>query len=138
VTLYERGAWLCGRQHDRVWRGTVLQLREMLGVPEGAYRNWTELRRNTLDLAVPEVDQLGHFTTTVSDTRRGRQVVGVPLAFEPKRPPAMEAAQRNWPRRGKAARPGARTRCSPTCWTRKHGWPSRRSRKVAIRQAQRS
>jgi len=32
-------------------------LREILGVPEGAYRNWTELRRNTLDLAVPEVDQ---------------------------------------------------------------------------------
>jgi len=67
VTLYERGAWLCGRQHDRVWRGTVPQLREILGVPEKAYRNWTELRRNTLDLAVPEVDQLGHFTTTVSD-----------------------------------------------------------------------
>ncbi len=50
VTLYERGAWLCGRQHDRVWRGTVPQLREILGVPEKAYRNWTELRRNTLDL----------------------------------------------------------------------------------------
>ncbi len=106
VTLYERGAWLCGRQHDRVWRGTVPQLREILGVPEKAYRNWTELRRNTLDLAVPEVDQLGHFTTTVSETRRGRQVVGVALAFEPKRPPAVEAAEKELvaPRAGRKAR----------------------------------
>ncbi len=106
VTLYERGAWLCGRQHDRVWRGTVPQLREILGVPEGAYRNWTELRRNTLDLAVPEVDQLGHFTTTVSETRRGRQVVGVALAFEPKRPLEVEAAERELaaPRVGRKAR----------------------------------
>ncbi len=106
VTLYERGAWLCGRQHDRVWRGTVPQLREILGVPEKAYRNWTELRRNTLDLAVPEVDQLGHFTTTVSETRRGRQVVGVALAFEPKRPPAIEVAEKELaaPRVGRKAR----------------------------------
>ena len=106
VTLYERGAWLCGRQHDRVWRGTVPQLREILGVPEKAYRNWTELRRNTLDLAVPEVDQLGHFTTTVSETRRGRQVVSVALAFEPKRPPEMAAAKRELaaPRAGRKAR----------------------------------
>jgi len=106
VTLYERGAWLCGRQHDRVWRGTVPQLREILGVPEKAYRNWTELRRNTLDLAVPEVDQLGHFTTTVSETRRGRQVVGVALTFAPKRLPEMEATERELaaPRAGRKAR----------------------------------
>lgn len=78
----------------------------MLGVPEGAYRNWTELRRNTLDLAVPEVDQLGHFTTTVSETRRGRQVIGVALVFQPKRPPAVEAAEQELaaPRQGRKAR----------------------------------
>jgi len=106
VTLYERGAWLCGRQHDRVWRGTVPQLREILGVPETAYRNWTELRRNTLDLAVPEVDQLGHFTTTVSETRRGRQVIGVALAFQPKRPPEIAAADKELaaPHQGRKAR----------------------------------
>jgi len=94
VTFYERGAWLCGQQHDQVWRGTVPQLRKILGVPEKAYRNWTELRRNTLELAVPEVNQLSHFTTTVSETRRGRQVVGVTLTFEPKRPLKIEAAER--------------------------------------------
>jgi len=55
---------------------------------------------------VPEVDQLGHFTTTVSETRRGRQVVGVALAFEPKRPPEREAAERELaaPRAGRKAR----------------------------------
>ncbi len=40
------------------------------------------------------MDQLGRFTTTVSETRRSRQVVGVALAFEPKRSPAVEAAEK--------------------------------------------
>ena len=115
VTLYERGAWLCGRHHDRTWRGTVPELREMLGVPEAAYRNWTELRRNTLDLAVPEVDQLGHFTTTVSETRRGRQVVGVALAFQPKRPPEVVVTDKELaaPCQGRKARRQDQARAQP-------------------------
>jgi len=42
----------------------------------------------------------------VSETRRGLQVVGVALAFEPKRPPAIEAAEKELaaPRAGRKAR----------------------------------
>jgi len=57
-------------------------------------------------LPLVRADQLGHFTTTVSETRRGRQVVGVVLAFEPKRPLEVEAAERELaaPRVGRKAR----------------------------------
>ena len=83
VTLYERGCLLVGRR-DRIWRGTVAELREMLGVPPSAYPNWTDLKRFTLDRAAAEVNHLAPFTVSMGETRRGRQVVEVALAFEPK------------------------------------------------------
>ena len=57
VTLYERGCLLVGR-HNRIWRGSVIELRQMLGVPPDTYRDWSLLRRFTLDRAVAEVNHL--------------------------------------------------------------------------------
>ena len=88
VTLYERGCLLVGR-HNRIWRGSVTELRQMLGVPPDTYRDWSLLRRFTLDRAVAEVNHLAPFIVSVGETRRGRQVIEVGLAFEPK--PAEEA-----------------------------------------------
>ena len=91
VTLYERGCLLVGRR-DRNWRGTVAELREVLGVPPDTYPNWTDLRRFTLDRAMVEVNHLAPFTVSVGETRRGRQVVEVALAFAPKAPAEADAA----------------------------------------------
>ena len=91
VTLYERGCLLVGRR-DRIWRGTVAQLRELLGVSPDTYANWTDLRRFTLDRAVSEVNHLAAFTVSVGERRRGRQVIEVALAFEAKPPASAGAA----------------------------------------------
>ncbi|MDQ2804379.1 MAG: replication initiation protein [Pseudomonadota bacterium] len=91
VTLYERGCLLVGRR-DRTWRGNVTELREVLGVPPSTYPNWTDLRRFTLDRAVAEVNHLAPFTVSVGEKRRGRQVIEVALAFEPKAAADADAA----------------------------------------------
>lgn len=92
VTLYERGCLMIGRR-SRIWRGTVAELREVLGVPPDAYRDWSLLRRFTLDRAVAEVNHLAHFIVSVGEQRRGRQVVEVALAFEPKTGTDADAAE---------------------------------------------
>ena len=50
VTLYEYGCLLYRRQHP-AWQGSLTELRELLGVPTGTYRDWTDLSRKTLDMA---------------------------------------------------------------------------------------
>ena len=60
VTLYERGALLAGRRDAR-WRGTVDELREVMGVPTGRYRDWGDIRRKVVEPACAEVNQLAEF-----------------------------------------------------------------------------
>lgn len=60
VTLYERGALLVGRRDAR-WRGTVDELREVMGVPTGHYRVWADIRRKVVEPACAEVNQLAEF-----------------------------------------------------------------------------
>lgn len=80
VTLYELGAELSGRR-EPFWRGTVEALREKIGVEPGKYRDWTDVRRKTLEQAKLEIDHLAHFTLTWSERREGRKVVEVELCF---------------------------------------------------------
>jgi hypothetical protein len=92
VTLYEYGCLLYRRQHP-VWQGSLIELRELLGVPAGTYRDWTDLSRKTLDMAKSEIDHIAPFTLTWRESRRGRAVVAVELRFEPKDPEAAAAAR---------------------------------------------
>ncbi len=105
VTLYEQGCLRYRRQHP-VWQGSIQDLREMLGVPAGKYRDWTDLRRFTLDMAKSEIDHLAPFTLHWQETRRGRAVVSVELRFEPKSPEAKTdaAAELQRSREGRKAR----------------------------------
>ena len=100
VTLYEYGCLLYRRQHP-TWQGSMVELRELLGVPAGTYRDWTDLSRKTLDMAKSEIDHIAPFTLSWRESRRGRAVVAVELRFEPKEPEAAAAA--------KAELDGART-----------------------------
>jgi hypothetical protein len=82
VTLYELG---CGHYRRRrpVWSGTVAEFRAVLGVPD-TYRDWTDVRRRTLDAAKAEVNFLAPFTLDWHEHRQGRAVVRVDLRFHPK------------------------------------------------------
>ena len=92
VTLYEHGCLLYRRQHP-TWQGSMVELRELLGVPAGTYRDWTDLSRFTLGIAKSEIDHIAPFTLSWRESRRGRAVVAAELRFEPKEPEAAAAAK---------------------------------------------
>ena len=117
VTLYEYGCLLYHRQHP-TWQGSMVELRELLGVPAGTYRDWTDLSRKTLDMAKSEIDHIAPFTLTWRESRHGRAVVAVELRFEPKDPTAVAAAKAelNSARTGRKARRDeqAKVQAAPT------------------------
>lgn len=82
VTLFEVGS-LYHRREDPVWRGTVDELRALLGVEEGAYANWADLRRFTLERAKREIEAAATFGLEWSEIRHGRVVKRVELEFPP-------------------------------------------------------
>ncbi len=93
VTLYERACLLVGRTHGRKWRGSVTELREMMGIPSDAYRDWTDLRNNVVNRAVGEVNQLTDINVRCS-TEQGprRKVTAIELVFSPKSRADRDAA----------------------------------------------
>ena len=84
VTLYERGALLAGHHNPR-WRGTVDELREVMGVPSGHYRGWADIRRKVVEPACAEVNLLADFACgwKVEQGPRNKVLV-VELWFRPK------------------------------------------------------
>lgn len=63
---------------------SVEDLRARLGVPEGKLSRWDMFNRKALTPAVAEVNQLARFAVTATPKKRGRNVVAVELAWEPK------------------------------------------------------
>lgn len=111
VTLYERGCLLAGRR-DRRWRGTVDDLRQVLGVPNRRYRDWADIRRKVVEPAIAEVNQIADFAASYRVENGPRnKVVAVELWFRPKPPPARTAAatELNRSRVGRKARRQAAT-----------------------------
>ena len=84
VTLYERGALLVGRRDAR-WRGSVDELREVMGVPTGRYRDWGDIRRKVVEPPCAEVNQLADFACGWKVEQGPRnKVLTVELWFRPK------------------------------------------------------
>jgi hypothetical protein len=94
TTLYERGCLLVNRRDPR-WRGSVDDLREVMGVPTARYRDWADIRRKVVEPACAEVNQLAHFVATykVEAGARGK-VNAIEFMFRNKDLPAIEAARR--------------------------------------------
>lgn len=93
-TLYERGCLLMRRNHP-IWRGTVDELREVMGVPGGRYRDWADIRRKVVEPAIAEVNQLAHFTAGYEITAGPRgKVTSIEFRFQPKDVNAVLAAER--------------------------------------------
>jgi hypothetical protein len=115
VTLYEYGCLLYRRQHP-TWQGSVAELRELLGVPAGTYRDWTGLSQKTLDMAKSEIDHIAPFILTWRESRIGRAVVAVELRFEPKAPVAAATARAelNGTRTGRKARRNEQAKAAAT------------------------
>jgi hypothetical protein len=94
TTLYERGCLLVNRRDPR-WRGTVDDLREVMGVATAKYRDWADIRRKVVEPACAEVNQLAHFVATYRVDAGPRGKVGaIEFIFRKKDLPAIEAARR--------------------------------------------
>lgn len=110
VTLYQLGCLYAGNgqrgRRDPTIHLTVPELRQRLGVPEGKYRDWTDLRRFVLEAAKAEVDQLAHFQVGIREHRQGRKVVSVTLGFWWKDNRGIDAAadELERPKAGRKAR----------------------------------
>jgi Initiator Replication protein len=107
-SLYELGS-LYLRRRDRTWKGTVAEFRAKIGVPENIYLNFAFLRREVLEKAKAEIDQLADFTMSWAEVRgdgRGRPVKSVILSFEPKEAALVDAAadELDRPKIGRQAR----------------------------------
>jgi len=85
---------------------TIDELRAILGVPDGRFLRWQDLRRFAIDRAVAEICQLAGFTVAYKPLKRGRRVVGVRLAWSKKEQADLIEAQRELdrPRVGRTAR----------------------------------
>lgn len=80
ITLYQLGCLYCGRKHPEITLD-VQEFRRQLGVPDGKYDNWFDLRRKVLLPAMAEIEQLAHFSVAVTEKRQGRKITHVKLGF---------------------------------------------------------
>ena len=108
LAIYEMGCLLIGRR-DKSWSGSVQEVREKLGVPEGSLTNFAEFRRSVLVKAQTEVDQIAHFTFEWKEIRssaRGRRVEALEFRFSPKSAGMVDEAadELDRPRAGRKAR----------------------------------
>ena len=94
LELYQIGALLY-RRDIPIWRGDVATLRAKLGVPEGSYGSFADLRRFVLDAATAEINQLVPQFSVAWDVakRSGRKVTEVAITFRRKAPIAAVAAE---------------------------------------------
>jgi hypothetical protein len=106
VTMYERGCLLF-RRHNPCWRGDVTELREVMGVPGGRYRDWAAIREKVVEPAIAEVNQVADFTASYRvETGPRNKVIAVELWFMPKGEAERNAAaaELNRSRVGRKAR----------------------------------
>jgi plasmid replication initiation protein len=106
VTMYERGCLLSGRREPR-WKGSVEELREVMGVPTGKYRDWADIRRKVVEPACAEVNQIADFVASYRvESGPRNKVTAIELLFLPKHDSALAAAirEREASRIGRKAR----------------------------------
>ena len=96
LRLYELGCLYYKRDEPFLWM-TVDELRSGFIVPEGAYQDWTDLRRFVLNAAIKEVNELvDEFSVEMPDDkirRTGRKVVKFMLLFTAKQEKIAPAAE---------------------------------------------
>jgi hypothetical protein len=106
VTLYQLGALYARRDYPEV-KLSASELRDRLGVPEGKYGKFTEIRRYVIQPAIAEVNQLADFDVSFEEHRRGNRIEAVTFRFDLKDEARAEIAAREV-KRHKAGRKARR------------------------------
>ena len=81
LTLYEA---LCLRGNLQINEQTftVEAFRELLGIPEGSYKGFPQLKQRVIDPAVLEVNKLSDFTVEIEPIREGGRLRGKIVSFQ--------------------------------------------------------
>lgn len=87
VMLFQHVASLANLDRINAKTFTVVELRALLGVPEGKHKRFAELNRWTLKPAVSEINHLSRLNLTATPNKIGRTVASVTIGWQVKDDP---------------------------------------------------
>ncbi|MBK3745754.1 replication initiation protein, partial [Paraburkholderia aspalathi] len=81
ILLFQHIASLVNFKHITSKTFTVPELRAILGVQEGKVQRFANLKKDAIDLAIAEINQLSRLTLTATPHKIGRTVASVTIAW---------------------------------------------------------
>jgi plasmid replication initiation protein len=106
VLLFQHISSLTNLSHVRSKTFTVVELRAILGVPEGKLMRFADLNRRALQAAIEEINQLSRLTLTASPKKMGRTVATVTISWKMKADPGETQRELGHSKVGRKARRG--------------------------------
>lgn len=88
VMLFQHVASLANLDRINAKTFTVAELRAILGIAEGKIKRFANLKKDVLDLAIAEINQLSRLTLTATPNKIGRTVASVTIGWQLKDDPA--------------------------------------------------
>ena len=104
VLLFQHIASLTGLDHVNSKVFSVVEIRTVLGVPEGKLDRFADLNRRALQSAIKEINHLSRLTLTATPKKVGRTVASVTIAWEPKADPVEMRRELDRSKVGRKAR----------------------------------
>ncbi len=90
-SLYENSTRFVNLQKSKVIQ--LNTFRKLLGVSESNYSNMGELKRNVIQPAIEEVNELADFVVNLEEVKNGRRIVGYDLFVNSKKKPTKTENQ---------------------------------------------
>ena len=87
VLLFQHIASLVNLDRITTKTFTVQELRAVLGIPEGKIARFANLKKDVVDPAIAEINQLSRLTLTTTSNKIGRTVASVTIGWEVKADP---------------------------------------------------
>jgi len=87
VMLFQHVASLANLDCINTKTFTVAELRAVLGIAEGKIKRFANLKKDVLDLAIAEINQLSRLTLTATPHKIGRTVASVTIGWQVKDDP---------------------------------------------------
>ena len=87
VLLFQHISSLAGMDRISSKTFTIPELRAVLGIPEGKIKRFANIKKDVLDLAIAEINQLSRLTLTATPHKIGRTVAHVEIFWTVKNDP---------------------------------------------------
>lgn len=104
VLLFQHISSLAGMARINSKTFTIPELRAVLGIPEGKIKRFANIKKDVLDLAIAEINQLSRLTLTATPHKIGRTVASVEIAWTVKDDPTAAKQELTASRVGRKTR----------------------------------